>query len=114
MDASGAVYYPPFPNDDNDQGGDQKRCSVRGCPQLVTDGSQNKMCDSCRGRHRIYASTKRARRKLEKAAVTNAVAARNGLEHMLLVHESSPVASTSTSAWVPPSVNGQRLPEVSV
>ncbi|KAG5642474.1 hypothetical protein DXG03_002752 [Asterophora parasitica] len=27
------------------------------------------MCETCRGRHRVYASTKRARRKLEKAAV---------------------------------------------
>ncbi|KAF8957393.1 hypothetical protein BDZ97DRAFT_109410 [Flammula alnicola] len=27
------------------------------------------MCDVCRGRHRIYASTKRAKRKLEKAAI---------------------------------------------
>jgi hypothetical protein len=27
------------------------------------------MCEACRGRHRVYASTKRARRKMEKAAV---------------------------------------------
>ncbi len=27
------------------------------------------MCDDCRGRHRKYATTKRAKRKLEKAAV---------------------------------------------
>jgi hypothetical protein len=29
------------------------------------------MCEVCRGRHRIYATTKRARRKLEKAAVAS-------------------------------------------
>jgi hypothetical protein len=27
------------------------------------------MCDVCRGRHRVYATTKRAKRKMEKAAV---------------------------------------------
>ena len=43
-------------------------CSVRGCKGHVLPDSRNKMCDDCRGRHRIYANTKRARRKLEKAA----------------------------------------------
>lgn len=28
-----------------------------------------KMCEACRGRHRTYASTKRAKRKMEKAAL---------------------------------------------
>ena len=43
-------------------------CSVRGCKGHVLPESRNKMCDDCRGRHRTYANTKRARRKLEKAA----------------------------------------------
>ena len=28
------------------------------------------MCDVCRGRHRVYAMTKRAKRKMEKEALT--------------------------------------------
>jgi hypothetical protein len=28
------------------------------------------MCEACRGRHRIYAMTKRAKRKMEKEALT--------------------------------------------
>ncbi|KAF9004746.1 hypothetical protein BDQ17DRAFT_410393 [Cyathus striatus] len=52
---------------------EMKQCTVRGCSQMVPIASPNKMCETCRGRHRIYASTKRARRKMEKAVV----AARN-------------------------------------
>jgi hypothetical protein len=46
-----------------------KTCSVRGCKRGVDPDSNTKMCEVCRGRHRIYATTKRARRKLEKATV---------------------------------------------
>ena len=44
-------------------------CSVRGCHRSIEPNSQNKMCDECRSRHRGYATTKRLRRKLEKAAL---------------------------------------------
>ncbi|PPQ78325.1 hypothetical protein CVT25_011696 [Psilocybe cyanescens] len=93
MDASDSVYYP-FPDNGHTPGNDPRHCSVRGCTQLVTNGSQNKMCDACRGRHRIYASTKRARRKLEKAAV----AARNGQEPLDPVQNgiSSPIVTASS------------------
>lgn len=50
--------------------GTQRRCTVKGCQRPIELESPNKMCESCRGKHRIYASTKRARRKLEKAAVS--------------------------------------------
>lgn len=46
-----------------------RRCSVRGCSAVLPPNHAPKMCETCRGRHRIYASTKRAKRKLEKAAV---------------------------------------------
>jgi len=44
-----------------------RRCSIRNCPHFVAEGSSNKMCEGCRGRHRIYASAKRARRKANDA-----------------------------------------------
>lgn len=47
----------------------QKICSVRGCRRFVDPNAQTKMCEECRGRHRVYATTKRMRRKLEKAAI---------------------------------------------
>ncbi|EGO03330.1 hypothetical protein SERLA73DRAFT_174773, partial [Serpula lacrymans var. lacrymans S7.3] len=46
-------------------------CSVRGCNKPLSYDSNNKMCDVCRGRHRIYATTKRAKRKMEKAAIVS-------------------------------------------
>lgn len=52
------------------------------------------MCDACRSRHRIYASTKRAKRKLEKAAIVNAVAVRSGkdIQEMSVVeHAAQPI-----------------------
>jgi len=100
MDASG------FPNDDHGHSNDPKQCSVRGCAQLLPDGTNNKMCDVCRSRHRIYASTKRARRKLEKAAVANAAAARNGGDTFMLIHESDHTVSQGSStvtSWLSPS-----------
>jgi hypothetical protein len=96
QDESGAYYTPSlgFPNyhhhhhhphHDNqdhlqqhqgysDQDNALKQCSVKGCTNTLTSEDTNKMCDGCRGRHRIYASTKRARRKLEKAAIVTAAA----------------------------------------
>ena len=46
---------------------DFRRCSIRNCPHFVAEQSSNKMCEVCRGRHRIYASAKRARRKANDA-----------------------------------------------
>ncbi|TFK68545.1 hypothetical protein BDN72DRAFT_675058 [Pluteus cervinus] len=46
-----------------------RQCSVRACNNVLVPGEANKMCEVCRGRHRIYATTKRAKRKLEKAAM---------------------------------------------
>jgi hypothetical protein len=52
-----------------------RKCSVRGCVAVMSQGSTNKMCDACRGRHRVYAMTKRAKRKMEKAAINQQSAA---------------------------------------
>ncbi|KAI0042822.1 hypothetical protein FA95DRAFT_1563936 [Auriscalpium vulgare] len=46
-----------------------RRCSVKGCSKPLPNDYTLKMCETCRGRHRIYATTKRAKRKMEKAAV---------------------------------------------
>ena len=63
------AFYPP-----TDVGAEQqpgapsalRRCSVKNCSRPLPDAYTGKMCDVCRGRHRIYASTKRAKRKMEK------------------------------------------------
>ncbi|OCH87358.1 hypothetical protein OBBRIDRAFT_796287 [Obba rivulosa] len=52
-----------------------RRCSVRGCQAVLPPGYGLKMCESCRGRHRVYATTKRQKRKMEKAALGAQVAA---------------------------------------
>ena len=46
-----------------------KHCSVRGCTAALPPDYNLKMCEACRGRHRVYATTKRAKRKMEKAAL---------------------------------------------
>ena len=46
-----------------------RRCSVKGCGKDLAPEYALKMCEACRGRHRKYANTKRAKRKQEKAAV---------------------------------------------
>lgn len=46
-----------------------RKCSVRGCMTIIPSDTVNKMCEACRGRHRVYAMTKRAKRKLEKDAL---------------------------------------------
>jgi hypothetical protein len=43
-------------------------CSVKNCSNQLSVDYNRKMCEVCRGRHRIYASTKRAKRKMEKIA----------------------------------------------
>jgi hypothetical protein len=56
----------PYPDVDREV---TQECSVRGCHRSIEPNGQNKMCDECRSRHRGYATTKRLRRKLEKAAL---------------------------------------------
>lgn len=46
-----------------------RRCSVKGCAKDLSPDYPLKMCETCRCRHRKYATTKRAKRKQEKAAV---------------------------------------------
>lgn len=46
-----------------------RACSVRGCAQQLPEECPTKMCESCRVRHREYAKIKRAKRRMEKAAV---------------------------------------------
>ncbi|KAI0635270.1 hypothetical protein C8Q77DRAFT_693713 [Trametes polyzona] len=48
-----------------------RRCSVKGCGTPLPPGYPHKMCEECRGRHRIYANTKRAKRKMEKALLNS-------------------------------------------
>jgi len=92
------VYYTPsvgFPTQEIQHPGYPqdllKQCSVKGCADTLSSSDPNRMCEGCRSRHRIYASTKRAKRKLEKAAITNAVAARSGkdIQEMSLVEQAA-------------------------
>ncbi|KAK7683193.1 hypothetical protein QCA50_013866 [Cerrena zonata] len=46
-----------------------RQCSVRGCTTTLAPEYPQKMCEACRGRHRVYASTKRRKRKMEKQAI---------------------------------------------
>jgi hypothetical protein len=50
-----------------------KTCTVRGCSNEFPAFLRTKMCESCRGKHRIYATTKRAKRRLEKAAINGII-----------------------------------------
>ncbi|KAH9926696.1 uncharacterized protein B0H18DRAFT_1005159 [Fomitopsis serialis] len=49
--------------------GPPRYCTVKGCTVILLSDYLHKMCEACRGRHRIYAMTKRAKRKMEKAAL---------------------------------------------
>ncbi|PIL27605.1 hypothetical protein GSI_10756 [Ganoderma sinense ZZ0214-1] len=69
--------------------GSPKRCSVKGCSSSLSPDYPHKMCEECRGRHRVYAMTKRAKRKMEKALLNGS--AQNG----------QPVA------WMPPDDSAQ-------
>lgn len=51
-----------------DDASDAPECSVRNCRE--PSEPPNKMCAGCREKHRKYATTKRARRKQEKAAIS--------------------------------------------
>lgn len=67
--AGSSSQHPNEHGDDGDQNESTRYCSVRGCTSVLPLNYGNKMCDMCRGRHRVYASTKRAKRKMEKAAL---------------------------------------------
>lgn len=51
------------------QVGPPRYCTVKGCTVILLPDYLHKMCEACRGRHRVYAMTKRAKRKAEKAAL---------------------------------------------
>jgi hypothetical protein len=56
------------PSATNPKSANDRQCSIRGCNKLVLpDSGHLRMCDTCRTRHRVYANTKRAKRKMEKA-----------------------------------------------
>jgi hypothetical protein len=83
-------------------------CSVRGCKRKVTPDSGTKMCEVCRGRHRIYATTKRARRKLEKAAVVGMRRMSDQLDSGVSVNATIvPDANSDPSAMVPDAENSR-------
>lgn len=56
---------------------DPRLCSVKGCSSSLPADYPHKMCEECRGRHRVYAMTKRAKRKMEKALL-NGSSPQNG------------------------------------
>ena len=104
------LYYPPLsipksPGTTNNDTSETKQCSVRGCTLLLPLSSSNKMCETCRGRHRVYASTKRARRKMEKAAVAGVVAARARVGEVGGVNGGED--GGVTAVWMPLSVGDQ-------
>ena len=107
------VYYSPslaFPNHHpNSQDVQQhqgpphnalKQCSVKGCTETLPSDDTNKMCDGCRSRHRTYANTKRAKRKLEKAAIATTVAASSGKDNEMSLqvvdHPPQPITWVNT------------------
>ena len=71
-----------------------KECSVRGCRRFLDPNVQNKMCEECRGRHRVYATTKRMRRKKEKAALEGTM----GVEGMQVAPAAATI-TTTTADW---------------
>lgn len=79
-DVSSSTELPgiggPNPENTSQNGSERPRkCSVRGCVIVMPQESTNKMCEACRSRHRVYATTKRAKRKMEKAAINQQSAA---------------------------------------
>lgn len=90
-------------------------CSVKNCGKELPESHSGKMCDECRGRHRVYASTKRQKRKMEKMTVgltlQSGLVAGDGavfmppdpghgrsVSHTARLPPPGPIASTSTSA----------------
>ncbi|KAJ3473979.1 hypothetical protein NLI96_g12717 [Meripilus lineatus] len=67
------IHHDSLQDTNHDQGhhliSPIKHCSVRGCTAVLPPEYPLKMCEQCRSRHRIYATTKRAKRKMEKAAL---------------------------------------------
>ncbi|KAL1713563.1 hypothetical protein EV715DRAFT_211435 [Schizophyllum commune] len=56
----------------------ERQCSVKGCTNMLPPDQVKKMCEACREKHRGYATTKRARRKQEKALLNGLVGALEG------------------------------------
>lgn len=54
-----------------EEGSNARHCSVKGCAAVLAPAYPHKMCEECRSRHRTYANTKRAKRKMEKALLNS-------------------------------------------
>lgn len=54
-----------------EEGSNTRHCSVKGCAAVLAPAYPHKMCEECRSRHRTYANTKRAKRKMEKALLNS-------------------------------------------
>lgn len=91
-DSQDIQQHPGYPQDA------LKQCSVKGCTEILPSDDTNKMCVGCRSRHRVYANTKRARRKLEKAAIATAVAARSGKDTEMPLIDPAPQPITWVTA----------------
>ncbi|KAG5636912.1 hypothetical protein H0H81_006447 [Sphagnurus paluster] len=94
------ILHPATEIDDQHQE-QGKYCSVRGCAQPLLANATTKMCETCRGRHRIYASTKRARRKLEKASVVGVRRVGDHVEAVTAPPPPPPKSATSSSISTP-------------
>ena len=89
-------------------------CSVRGCSTVLPYEYTHKMCETCRSRHRTYASTKRAKRKQEKAmlgAQAGAVWMPSGSSGDVDAHN-APVVAPRVSHSLPPNPEPVREIEV--
>jgi hypothetical protein len=95
-----------------------RECSVRGCKSPIAPDATTKMCEACRERHRVYATTKRARRKMEKAYMTAQLGGdpvndhTNGTSPPHWGTPSNPVVSGSTqlTTWVDMAINPSLSP----
>ncbi|KAI5887837.1 uncharacterized protein SCHCODRAFT_02553159 [Schizophyllum commune H4-8] len=72
----------------------ERQCSVKGCTNILPPDQVKKMCDACREKHRGYATTKRARRKQEKAVLNGLVGPLEGGQDSA-TWDQTPGASTS-------------------
>ncbi|KAL1752004.1 hypothetical protein FB107DRAFT_293508 [Schizophyllum commune] len=72
----------------------ERQCSVKGCTNMLPPDQVKKMCEACREKHRGYATTKRARRKQEKAMLNGLVGALDRGQD-LATWDQTPGASTS-------------------